>query len=96
MKFMLTLGDDAPYLLAVNLRGGEGRIMKITQDLDVLQMPPLGKTLILPHILINVRQLTINQIVNAISISRESVENILLGEPGMTDVFIQPLPRFLT
>lgn len=90
-----TLGNDAPALAIVQRWAAEFRrgweSINMTQGLDVHRLPPLRKILIM----FITWWLTINEIVNGISLSRVRVENILLNELGMTKVFAQRIPRLL-
>ena len=78
------LEDDAPTVkkwAAEFKRVGE--TLKMTQDWDVLPRPPLKKTDRIHHMVMNDRRLTVNQIANVMSITRERVENILHKKLGM-------------
>lgn len=74
-----TLGDDVPALPKGQKRtaylGLEWRVLKMTESLDVLQLPPQKKIDCIYHMLMDDRLLTIIQIANAIRSSTESVEN---------------------
>lgn len=70
--------------------GGECRILKLNQCLDALQLPLSRKKLI---VLTYYRLVTINQLINVITISRERVENIQHDEHGVTNVSARRLPR---
>ena len=73
------------------------RILKMTQGLDVLRLLTPRKSFIsVPHMVMDDRRLTINQIVKPISISRERVENILHYELGMNEVSAWWVPCLLT
>ena len=84
-----TLGDDVPALS----NGGQlnsravGWALKMTEDPDVLPQPPPKKTpTVFTTMVMDDRRLSVNQVVNAVGISRERVENILHNELGMSKV----------
>lgn len=76
--------------------GSKGRVLKRTQRLNVMQCQR-GNVDRVDHKLTDDRRLTINQIVNAINISSERIENVRYNELGMTKVSARwVVPRLLT
>lgn len=86
-------GEDASDVLTVRMWVGEfssvdERLMKMIQSVKFLQVPLPRNTLIRVHnIVMGDKRLTLHQIINAISISSERVENILLRQLSMIKVF---------
>lgn len=73
---------------------GERRILKMTQYLDVLQLPPLGIDTIRHKALID-RWLTRHQTSPTISVFRERVDNVLQNELVMKKDSDWKVPRLI-
>ncbi|CAI9733412.1 Hypothetical predicted protein [Octopus vulgaris] len=96
-----TLGNDAPALSTVQKWAAEFRKGRENLEDDSRSGRPATATTEenidrVHHMVMDDRQLTINQIANAIRISRERVENILHKELGMLKVSARWVPRLLT
>ena len=95
------LWDDAPALSTVKKWAAEFKKGKESLEDDPRSGRPASATTQgnidrVHHMVMDDRCLTINQIVDAVVISRERVENILHQELGMSKVSARWVPRLLT
>ncbi|XP_029636953.1 uncharacterized protein LOC115212254 [Octopus sinensis] len=95
-----TLGDDAPALSAVQKWAAEFRRERDNLEDDPRSGRPATATTeknidCVHNMLMDDRQLTMNQIVNVINITCEKVKNILNNELGKTKVSAWWVPRLL-
>ncbi|XP_029634602.1 uncharacterized protein LOC115210258 [Octopus sinensis] len=96
-----TLGDYVPVLSTVQKWAAEfKRSRENLKDNPRLGRPAIATTQEnidrVHHMVMNDRRLNVNQIANAIGISRERVENILHNELSTPKVSIRWVPRHLT
>ena len=96
-----TLGDDAQALSNVKKWAAEFKRGRESLEDDPRSGRPVTATTQenidrVYHMVMDDRRLTVNQIANAVGISRERVENILHNELGMSKVSASWVPRLLT
>uniref|UniRef100_A0A3Q0T381 Mos1 transposase HTH domain-containing protein n=1 Tax=Amphilophus citrinellus TaxID=61819 RepID=A0A3Q0T381_AMPCI len=96
-----TLGDDAPALSTVQKWAAEFKRGRESLEDDPRSGRPVTATTRenidrVHHMVMDDSRLTVNQIANAVGISRERVENILHNELGMSKISARWVPRLLT
>lgn len=96
-----TLGDDAPALSTVKKWAAEFKRGRESLEDDPRSGRPASASTQenidrVHHMVMDDRRLTVNQIADAVAISRERVENILHKELGMSKVSARWVPRLLT
>ncbi|XP_030588657.1 histone-lysine N-methyltransferase SETMAR-like [Archocentrus centrarchus] len=96
-----TLGDDAPALSTVQKWAAEFKRGRESLEDDQRSGRPVTATTRenidrVHHMVMDDSRLTVNQIANAVGISRERVENILHNELGMSKISARWVPRLLT
>ena len=98
---LATMGDDAPALSTVKKWAAEFKRGRESLEDDPRSGRPASASTQenidrVHHMVMDDRRLTVNQIADAVAISRERVENILHKELGMSKVSTRWVPRLLT